>query len=94
MELGETAEQGALRELKEETGLTGQINLLLGVSSNSSSSYHTVLMMGYLVNNYSGTLVAGDDASEAEYFHLDDLPEIAFDSHNSFIRIYYSTYSS
>jgi len=93
VELGETPEQGALRELKEETGLTGQIQMLLGVSSNPSSSYHTVIMMGYLVRNYSGTLIAGDDASEAAYFCLDDLPEIAFASHRSFIRIYSSAYA-
>jgi len=94
MELGETPEQGALRELKEETGLIGQIDMLLGVAINSSALYHTVLMMGYLVRNYSGTLIAGDDASEAAYFHLDDLPEIAFKSHRSFIRIYLAAYST
>jgi 8-oxo-dGTP diphosphatase len=94
MELGETPEQGALRELKEETGLAGQIDIMLGVSSHPSDLYHTVLMISYLVNKYSGTLIAGDDASEAAYFQKDDLPEIAFESHRNFIRIYYSAYST
>ena len=90
MELGETPEKAALRELKEETGLSGQIDRLLGVSSNPSYLYHTVLMIGYLVKRYAGTLVAGDDADDAAYFHYAHLPEIAFESHLKFIRTYYT----
>jgi len=94
MELGEAPEKSALRELKEETGLSGQINMLLGVSSNPSAQYHTVLMVGFLVKSYTGTLVAGDDADDAASFYYDELPEIAFESHAKFIRIYYAAYSS
>lgn len=94
MELGETPEKSALRELKEETGLSGQINMLLGVSSNPSAQYHTVLMIGFLVKSYTGNLVAGDDAEDAASFYYDELPEIAFESHAKFIRTYYATYSS
>ena len=93
MELGETPEKAALRELKEETGLSGQIDMLLGVSANPSAQYHTVLMVGYLVKNYTGTLIPGDDADDAAYFNYDELPEIAFESHASFIRMYYAAYS-
>jgi ADP-ribose pyrophosphatase YjhB (NUDIX family) len=93
MELGESPEKAALRELKEETGLSGQIEMLLGVSSNPSSLYHTVLMVGYLVRHYSGTLIAGDDADDAARFHYAELPEIAFESHERFIRIYYASYA-
>ena len=92
VELGESPEQAALRELKEETGLSGKIELLLGVTINSSSQYHSVLMVGYLIKNYTGILKAGDDASDAAYFNYEDLPEIAFESHMKFIRIYYSAY--
>ncbi|MDM8526534.1 NUDIX hydrolase, partial [Desulfococcaceae bacterium HSG8] len=80
MELGETPEQAALRELKEETGLSGHIDRLLGVTSGSGTLYHTILMISYSVNIYSGTLVAGDDASDVAFFHPEELPEIAFDS--------------
>jgi ADP-ribose pyrophosphatase YjhB (NUDIX family) len=94
MELGETPEQAALRELKEETGLTGQIEMLLGVSANPSGLYHTVLMVGYLVKSYTGTPVAGDDAMDVAFVDYDHLPEIAFESHLNFIRIYYAGYTS
>ena len=93
MELGETPERAALRELNEETGLSGKIEMLLGVTSNQSDLYDTVLMIGYLVKNYTGTLKAGDDASDAACFHPDQLPEIAFKSHSRFIRIYYAAYA-
>lgn len=89
MELGETPETAALRELKEETGLDGQIEMLLGVYSNPSQLYHTVLMVGYLIHTYSGTPIAGDDADEVAFFHYDELPEIAFESHMKFIKMYY-----
>lgn len=91
MELGETPETAALRELKEETELDGQIDRLLGVYSNPSLLYHTVLMVGYLVNTYSGTPIAGDDAEEVAFFHFDELPEIAFESHMKFIKMYFLT---
>ena len=92
VELGETPDQGALRELKEETGLSGKIEMLLGVTINNSPKYHSVLMLGYLIKNYTGILKAGDDASDAAYFDYENLPEIAFKSHLQFIRIYYSAY--
>jgi ADP-ribose pyrophosphatase YjhB (NUDIX family) len=93
MELGETPEQAALRELEEETGLSGKIAMLLGVTASQSSQYETVLMVGYLVKDYSGTPVAGDDASDAAYFQLDELPEIAFASHARFINQYFTVNS-
>ncbi len=93
MELGENPDQSALRELKEETGLSGRIDMLLGITSNVSPVYFTVLMMGYLVKDYTGVLKAGDDAADAAWFHPEELPEIAFESHLKFIRTYYAAYA-
>ena len=94
VELGENPDGGALRELKEETGLEGKIEMLIGVTSSPNSQYDTVLMIGYLVKSYSGLLCTGYDASEAEWFNYKELPEIAFNSHLMFIRIYYASYSN
>ncbi|WP_136360722.1 NUDIX hydrolase [Desulfatibacillum aliphaticivorans] len=92
MEIGEQPEECALRELAEETALKGRIEGLLGLTSSSNSDYGTVLLMGYLVREYSGEPAPGDDAQEVAFFPPDDLPEIAFDSHKRFVRIYLAGY--
>lgn len=88
IELGEKPDKAALRELAEETGLTGEIDRLIGVTTNHSDRYHSVLLVGYLVTRYTGEAVAGDDASELAFFSPGNLPEIAFDSHRYFIDQY------
>ena len=94
MELGETPEACALRELKEETGLSGRISTLLGVTTNPSQPYHTVFLARFHIHPTNGNLVPGDDASEAAFFPPGDLPPIAFESHARFIRIYYAGYTN
>ncbi len=92
MEIGEQPEECALRELQEETSLAGKIDDLLGVTSSPNSDYGTVLLMGYLIKEYTGDPAAGDDAQDVGFFPPDALPEIAFDSHRRFVRIYYAGY--
>jgi len=60
MELGETPEQAALRELKEETGISGAIDRLLGVTSSLNTIYGSVLLVGYLVKDTTGMLRAAN----------------------------------
>ena len=85
IELSEAPEQAALRELAEETGISGTIDALLGVETNNSTTYGTVLIVGYLVTDYSGLLCAGDDAEKAAFFPPGTMPPIAFNSHAAFI---------
>ena len=88
--LQHTPAQAAVRELEEETGLFGKIEMLLGVTSTPSDLYDTVLMVGYLVKSTTGRLQAGDDASDVAYVAFEKLPEIAFESHRRFVRMYYA----
>ena len=90
VECGETPEQAAMRELQEETGLTGRINTLIGVTTSPGTLYQSILLIGYLVTCYSGSAVAGDDASDVDFFDKKNSPDVAFESHQSFIRICYS----
>ena len=67
--------------------------MLLGVTTNHSTQYDTVLMTGFLIRSYRGDLLAGDDADEVRWFAFKELPEIAFNSHKKFIKAYYSAYA-
>jgi ADP-ribose pyrophosphatase YjhB (NUDIX family) len=91
MELGETPEETALRELREETGLTGRIDRIHGADSNPSRIYHTVALVCYIVRKFHGRLVPGDDAEEAGFFLPGHLPELAFSTHRKFIHRYLET---
>jgi ADP-ribose pyrophosphatase YjhB (NUDIX family) len=86
MELGETPEKAALRELQEETGIRGRIDRLLGVCADQSPQYDTVLMVGYHANPATGSLSPGDDAEQVRWFGFSDIPPIAFSSHTYFIE--------
>ena len=87
---GETPEETALRELNEETGLVGRIDRILGADSNPSRIYHTVALVCFLVKEFHGKLIAGDDADDAGFFHPEALPELAFNTHRKFIHHYYA----
>jgi ADP-ribose pyrophosphatase YjhB (NUDIX family) len=88
IELGESPESGARRELREETGLSGEIEALMGVRHSRSDQYHSVLMVGYLVTQFTGNLQPGDDASDARWFPMQQLPPVAFESHRFFLNHY------
>lgn len=86
VEIGETAHQGALREFKEETGLDGEIVRVIDVASRIDGYWGDVILIGFEVKITGGDLSPSDDASEARFFPLDDLPEIAFDTHRQVLR--------
>ncbi|QTA82320.1 Hydrolase, NUDIX family [Desulfonema limicola] len=94
MELGETPEQTALRELQEETGLTGQIDRIISADSSNSETYNTVALICYSISRYSGNPFPGDDACDLDFFNPDDLPELAFKSHKKFISFYFNPSSA
>ncbi len=85
-ELGETPEQCARREFKEETGLDARVQELIALEMGFNPSAREVLVAGYRVLVCGGKLQAGDDAMAAAYFPLDGLPELAFQSHARIIE--------
>jgi len=81
MELGESAEDAAIRECHEETGLLVRVDHLLGVYSYGEGQ-HTGLLIIYAATAISGELAAADDATEAGEFAPDTLPApMAFPTH-------------
>ncbi len=85
VEVGETVEEAAKREAKEETGLDIILLKLVGVYSkpNRDPRGHVVSIC-YLAQG-RGDLLAGSDARSAEVFDPEDLPPLAFD-HAQIIR--------
>lgn len=87
-ETGESIEDAALRELEEETGLTGKIVQLVDVSSHLNPFYGELLIITFEAERVEGVEAAGDDASECRYFPIMNLPKLAFDSQERALQKY------
>ena len=85
IEMDETMEQAALRELEEETGLEGRIKSFVGCFFQKSIFYGGVIIFGYRIEDVVGDMNAGDDMEELHYYSLDSLPPLAFDAHRKLI---------
>jgi ADP-ribose pyrophosphatase YjhB (NUDIX family) len=85
MELGETPSQAALRELKEETSIEGEVAELIGVYAQPSENYSTVLTVGYRVEKTGGNPKAGDDVDDARFKKINSPAEVPFVSHRQML---------
>lgn len=83
MEMDETIGHCAVRELKEETGITVDecAALLVGVFSRPGRDPRgrTVTVAYRIDLDKEVNAVGGDDAAEARWFPLSELPPLAFD---------------
>ena len=81
MEMDETTEQCAMRELKEETGLELSGPRQIGAYSKVDRDPRgRTITVAYLFMVDEPLPVVGlDDAANAEWWPLSDLPELAFD---------------
>jgi len=92
VDIGETVETAAVREMKEEISLDVTIKSLLGVYSDPirDSRFHCVSIV-YVCKAF-GIPVGADDAKETFVYPLDDIPydKLVFD-HAKIIRDYCSS---
>lgn len=81
MNMEETAKECAVRELKEETGLTvKQIQQIGAYSKVDRDPRGRTISIAYLAIVDAPTAVSGmDDAAKAAWFPLSSLPNLAFD---------------
>lgn len=89
VDFGETVEQAAIRETKEETNLDIQFLRQMHVYSEPKRDprgSHSITVV--FVAEGRGTLKAADDAAEADVFSLDKpLPKLVFD-HEKILKDY------
>lgn len=86
LNMDESAEEGALRELKEETGLEGAyIRQFHTFSAPQRDPRERVITIAYYALVRMQEVKGGDDASDARWFALDEVPPLAFD-HDRILR--------
>ena len=89
LEYNEKTEDAVIREIFEETGLFTEIINLIGVYSDPKRDPrdHTVSII-YELRIIKGKLESGDDATDVNFFNLNNLPDnLAFD-HKKVIKDY------
>lgn len=82
IEEGETVEQAAVREMKEETGLEVELLGILGVYSapDRDPRFHTMTVTFVGKPADPSAVQGGDDAATATFYPLDKLPQpLCFD---------------
>ena len=84
MNMDETTEQCAIRELEEETGLkVAKVHQIGAYSKVDRDPRGRTITVAYLAIVDSTKAVIGqDDAAKAEWFPITDLPHLAFDHYD------------
>ncbi len=88
LNMDETLEECARRELKEETGLTatGEMVELKSFSTVDRDPRGRTITVAYLIEMPLTEAKGADDAAEAQWFPLDALPPLAFD-HDEIMKV-------
>ncbi len=81
IEPGETARAAALRELKEETGIEAELGGVIDVvdamfKTEDGDLTHHYVLIDYVATWTAGEPLAGDDAADAQFFPLTDIPAL------------------
>jgi 8-oxo-dGTP diphosphatase len=79
LEYGESLEQAALREAKEETGLDVELIRQLHTYSDPRRDPRGHTVSTVFIGRAEGTPKAGDDAGDVQVCCLSNLPLLAFD---------------
>lgn len=89
LNMDETTEMGALRELKEETGFDVKVDFLeqLGCFSDVDRDPRgRVITIAYYALVQKGAVKGGDDAKNAQWHPIGEIPQLAFD-HEKILRV-------
>lgn len=86
VKMDEDADEGARRELKEETGFeTSYMEQFHTFSAPDRDPRERVISIAYYALVQIQEVTAGDDAVQARWFSIEDIPQLAFD-HDLILR--------
>ncbi|CAN5750096.1 NUDIX hydrolase [soil metagenome] len=85
VERGEVVEQAAIREVREEAGLTIEVGPVLGALSEPDEP---VVLLVYPAVSVLGDPAPGDDFTDIGWFAPDVLPQLAFEHDPEIVSIW------
>lgn len=94
IEADESAEDAAVREAEEETGLKVEIIELAGINSFPEGPPTSGIMIFYRARPVGGRLQGGDDAVEARVFQPEEMPLLPFRTHREIMAEWLAQHSS
>jgi 8-oxo-dGTP diphosphatase len=86
VDYGEDIREAAARELEEETGLVAEIGDPVFVATNFHDPEKISVCVWFAARVTGGVLQPGDDAVDARFFAVDELPDLAFDTDRELIE--------
>ena len=95
MEINETFQETALREVREETGLEVRLDSFLGIFHNhnmvwSSGDQAHVVTAFFTASIVSGTPRIDEESYELRFFSREEMPEPYAEDHRAALEVYYA----
>lgn len=94
VEADESAEEAAIREAAEETGLKVEIIELANINSFPEGPPVSGIMIFYRMRPIGGELQAGDDAIDVKVFQPSEIPILPFRTHREMMTEWLEKYAS
>ena len=95
MEINETYQETAIREVREETGLEVKLDSFLGIFHNhnmvwSSGDQAHVVTAFFTASIVRGTLRIDEESYELRFFSREEMPELFAEDHRAALETYFA----
>ena len=95
LEMNETCEQAALREIREETGLEVKLTGFLGIYHNHNMVWSNGDAAHVICAMFTASIVSGEPRIDAEsyelrFFEKNEIPELFAEDHIAALQAYFS----